>query len=120
MKFPFQLRVLGWRSGGSQLPRWTLGPFGLNVCLLPSAHEQLVSARETEAEGEQQGFGIVHRPCGMQAAAQELCSVPWTAQQKSDPKSLPRGGQDYRQFPWALLIRALGSRFPRMSPTWGP
>lgn len=43
--FPFQLRVLGWRLRGSQLP------FGLNVCLLPSTHGQLGSAGETKAEG---------------------------------------------------------------------
>lgn len=73
------------------MPRWTLGPFGLNVCLLPSAHEQLVSAGETEAEGEQQGFGIVHRPCGMQAAAQELCSVTLDSPAEVRPQVLAKG-----------------------------
>lgn len=54
--FPFQLRVLGWRSGGSQLPRQILGPLLLGSLFLLGKPRQ---------KWEQQGFGIVHRPCGI-------------------------------------------------------
>lgn len=47
---PFQLRVLGWRSGVSQA-QMDSRPFDLNACLLPSAHGQPGSAGETKAEG---------------------------------------------------------------------
>lgn len=83
---PFQLRVLGWRSGGSPLP------FGLNVCLLPSTRGQLGSAGETKAKGEQQGFGIIRRPRGVQVAApRALLSHPGQPGKSRTPKCLQRG-----------------------------
>lgn len=55
--FPFELRVLGWRWGGGF-------PIA-QVDSRPSAPGQLVSAGDTKAEVGKQGFGIVHRPCGI-------------------------------------------------------
>lgn len=51
--------------GGFPVAQVGSRPFGLKARLLPSAHGQLDSAGETKAEVEQQGFGIVQRPCGI-------------------------------------------------------
>lgn len=118
--FLFELRVLRWRLGGFPIAQVDSRPFGLKARLLPSAQRQLVSAGETKAEvGTARLWYCVHRPCGIQAAAQSSAESPGQPSRSQAPN--PGRGEDRTPgVPWASLSRALGSRFPRMSPTGGP
>lgn len=118
VSFPFQLRVLGWRSGDSQLPRWTPGLASMHTfCSLLTGSLSLLGKPRQRG---QQGFGVVCRPCGIQAEAPELCQVSLDSPANQTPNTGRGEDKDSRCLPWALLSRVLGSRFPRMSPIQDP
>lgn len=91
VNFPFQLRVLGWRSGFPNCPNGLSALWPECVPSAPLLTGSVALLGKPRQKGEDQGFGVVGRPCDVQVAAPSFAKPPWTAQQKADPTTLAKG-----------------------------